>query len=188
MQFSNLSSVAGARFFDFAVRMFLTDVLGVRAGSVNREGFFGPTSGYYGTVEEQGRLTLHMHMLLWIAGNLNLLCRIFSRTFSVRLRPSPSVPVRSPPFYYVLPYYSVLLCPLLSHPRPYYVSVLSVPSFQLSTLGSDLFSVSSDLASYYFHYCSAITPISQTPSHPVLLLTSVLYCLMIRTSLLFRYV
>jgi hypothetical protein len=65
--------VAGARFFDFAVQMFLTDVLGVqvRAGSVNREGFYGPTSGYYGTVEQQGRLTLHMHMLLWIAGNLN---------------------------------------------------------------------------------------------------------------------
>ena len=61
--------VAGARFFDFMVQMFLTDVLGVQAD--NREGFYGPTSGYYGTVEQQGRLTLHMHMLLWIAGNLN---------------------------------------------------------------------------------------------------------------------
>ena len=61
--------VAGARFFDFMVTMFLTDVLGIQAD--NREGFYGPTSGYYGTVEQQGRLTLHLHMLLWIAGNLN---------------------------------------------------------------------------------------------------------------------
>ena len=61
--------VAGARFFDFMVQTFLTDVLGAQGG--NREGFYGPTSGYYGTVEQQGRLTLHMHMLLWISGNLN---------------------------------------------------------------------------------------------------------------------
>ena len=61
--------VAGARFFDFMVKTFLTDVLGAQAE--NRQGFYGPTSGYYGTVEQQGRLTLHMHMLLWIAGNIN---------------------------------------------------------------------------------------------------------------------
>jgi len=63
--------VAGARFFDFMVTTFLTDVLGVQPEAVNRQGFYGPTSGYYGTVEQQGRLTLHLHMLLWIAGNLN---------------------------------------------------------------------------------------------------------------------
>ena len=61
--------VAGARFFNFMVQTFLTDVLG--AQDDGRKGFYGPTSGYYGTVEQQGRLTLHMHMLLWIAGNLN---------------------------------------------------------------------------------------------------------------------
>ena len=60
--------VAGARFFDFMVQTFLTDVLGAHAD--NREGFYGPTCGYYGTVEQQGRLTLHIHMLLWITGNL----------------------------------------------------------------------------------------------------------------------
>src|ERR1700678_3111244 len=63
--------VAGARFFDFMVRTFLEDVLGVRPGADKREGFYGHTSGYYGTVEQQGRLTLHLHMLLWIAGNMN---------------------------------------------------------------------------------------------------------------------
>ena len=61
--------VAGARFFDFMVRTFIEEVLGV--GNMQRDGFYGPTSGYYGTVEQQGRLTLHLHMLLWIRGNLN---------------------------------------------------------------------------------------------------------------------
>ncbi|EIW51249.1 uncharacterized protein TRAVEDRAFT_137693, partial [Trametes versicolor FP-101664 SS1] len=31
---------------------------------------YGKTSGYYGTVEQQGRLTLHMHMLIWIKNSL----------------------------------------------------------------------------------------------------------------------
>jgi hypothetical protein len=60
--------VAGARFFDFMVRTFIEDVLGV---GKNRDGFYGPTNGYYGTVEQQGRLKLHLHLLLWIKGNLN---------------------------------------------------------------------------------------------------------------------
>jgi len=63
--------VAGARFFHFMVQTFLSDVLGIDSNDHDLEGFYGPTSGYYGTVEQQGRLTLHMHMLLWIAGNLN---------------------------------------------------------------------------------------------------------------------
>jgi hypothetical protein len=63
------NAVAGAHFFDFMVRTFLEDVLGVRADK--REGFYGHTSGYYGTVEQQCCLTLHLHMLLWIAGNMN---------------------------------------------------------------------------------------------------------------------
>ena len=41
------------------------------AGNKNRDGLYGPTSGYYGTVEQQGHLTLHLHLLLWIKGNLN---------------------------------------------------------------------------------------------------------------------
>ena len=61
--------VAGARFFHFMVQTFVEDVLGV--DKLDQSGFYGPTSGYYGTVEQQGRLTLHLHMLLWIKGNLN---------------------------------------------------------------------------------------------------------------------
>jgi uncharacterized protein DUF6570/helitron helicase-like protein/PIF1-like helicase len=61
--------VAGARFFHFMVETFITDVLGVVKGG--HRGFYGNTGGYYGTVEQQGRLTLHLHMLLWITGSLN---------------------------------------------------------------------------------------------------------------------
>ena len=61
--------VAGARFFHFMVQSFLEDVLGVNRS--DKLGFHGTTSGYYGTVEQQGRLMLHLHMLLWILENLN---------------------------------------------------------------------------------------------------------------------
>ncbi|EAU81021.2 hypothetical protein CC1G_10140 [Coprinopsis cinerea okayama7 len=61
--------VAAARFFDFIVRMFIKHVLGV--GSHTSTGLYGKTSAYYGTVEQQGRLTLHLHMLIWICGSLS---------------------------------------------------------------------------------------------------------------------
>ena len=53
--------VAGARFFNVMVNLFLKHVLGV---GLDRRGLYGDTAGYYGTVEQQGRLTLHLHMLL----------------------------------------------------------------------------------------------------------------------------
>ena len=37
---------------------------------VDHSGIYGNTSAYYGTVEQQGCLTLHLHMLLWIKGAL----------------------------------------------------------------------------------------------------------------------
>ncbi|KIO23835.1 hypothetical protein M407DRAFT_77695, partial [Tulasnella calospora MUT 4182] len=33
-------------------------------------GLFGKVSGYYGTIEAQGRGSLHCHMLIWISGSL----------------------------------------------------------------------------------------------------------------------
>ena len=60
--------VAGARFFHSMVENFIKHVLGV--GSTHR-GLYGDTAGYYGTVEQQGQLTLHLHMLLWIRGSLS---------------------------------------------------------------------------------------------------------------------
>ncbi|CAG8587014.1 13678_t:CDS:1, partial [Acaulospora colombiana] len=55
--------VACARFFDFAVRLFIDKILGFET---DKKGLFGPVDSYYGTVEEQGRLSLHLHLLLWI--------------------------------------------------------------------------------------------------------------------------
>ena len=60
--------VAGARFFHFLVETFITDVLGVNS---DHRGLYGDTDAYYRTVEQQGRLTLHLHMLLWILGALS---------------------------------------------------------------------------------------------------------------------
>lgn len=43
--------------------MFIKHVLGI---GTEHSGLYGNTSGYYGTVEQQGRLTLHLHLILWI--------------------------------------------------------------------------------------------------------------------------
>ena len=61
--------VAGAQFFKMIVELFIKHVLSV---GLDRLGLYGKTSGYYGTAEQQGRLTLHMHMLLWIMNALTL--------------------------------------------------------------------------------------------------------------------
>jgi hypothetical protein len=60
--------VAGARFFHFVCELFIKHVLGV---GTEHSGFYGDTDAYYGVVEQQGRLTLHMHMLLWLNGCLS---------------------------------------------------------------------------------------------------------------------
>ncbi|KAI0713348.1 hypothetical protein C8Q76DRAFT_620844, partial [Earliella scabrosa] len=49
------------------VDLFIKHVLGV---GLDRRGLYGETAGYYGTVEQQGRLTLHLHMLVWIKNSL----------------------------------------------------------------------------------------------------------------------
>jgi len=66
--------VAGARFFHFLVNMFIVHVLGF---GKHQRGLYGDTSAFYGTVEQQGRLSLHLHMLIWICGTLppNEMCR-----------------------------------------------------------------------------------------------------------------
>ncbi|KAF5328283.1 hypothetical protein D9611_014755 [Ephemerocybe angulata] len=57
--------VAGARFFHFMVLLLIKHLL--RWGDPEgRAGIFGHTAAYYGTVEQQGRMTLHLHMLVWI--------------------------------------------------------------------------------------------------------------------------
>ncbi|KAF4618022.1 hypothetical protein D9613_012864 [Agrocybe pediades] len=60
--------VAAARFFDYMVRMVIKHVLSM---GEQGDGLYGKTSAYYGTVEQQGRLTLHLHMMLWIDSALS---------------------------------------------------------------------------------------------------------------------
>ncbi|KAA1478401.1 hypothetical protein DENSPDRAFT_788082, partial [Dentipellis sp. KUC8613] len=59
---------AAAKFFDVTIKAFL-DII-VRYGRQD-PGLFGQCEAYFGTVEAQGRGTLHCHMLLWLKGNLN---------------------------------------------------------------------------------------------------------------------
>ncbi|KAJ7122696.1 hypothetical protein C8R43DRAFT_1090749 [Mycena crocata] len=47
--------------------VFLKEILGWES---ELPGLYGHTNGYYATVEQQGRLTLHLHLLLWIKNAL----------------------------------------------------------------------------------------------------------------------
>jgi hypothetical protein len=60
--------VAGARFFHFMCELFIKHILGV---GTDHRGIYGETAGYYGAAEQQGRLTLHLHLLLWLRGVLS---------------------------------------------------------------------------------------------------------------------
>ncbi|EEB88754.1 hypothetical protein MPER_13236 [Moniliophthora perniciosa FA553] len=60
--------VAAARFFNFMVTVLLEDILGYKS---EHRGLYGEHVGHYGVVEQQGRLTLHLHLLLWIRGALS---------------------------------------------------------------------------------------------------------------------
>jgi hypothetical protein len=62
-QLMSKNPVAGARFFYFLCQLFIKDILGV--GS-DHQGAYGDTEAYYGTVEQQGRLAMHLYLLLWI--------------------------------------------------------------------------------------------------------------------------
>lgn len=49
------------------VEAFIKHVLDVNSDHL---GLYGDTSAYYRTMEQQGRLTLHLHMFVWVAGGL----------------------------------------------------------------------------------------------------------------------
>ncbi|KAL4262377.1 ATP-dependent DNA helicase [Pleurotus pulmonarius] len=59
---------ACARFFHFMVQTFIHEVLGFDA---QHKGIYGQVQAYYGTVEQQGRLTLHLHSVLWMVNGLS---------------------------------------------------------------------------------------------------------------------
>lgn len=75
--------VAGAKFFDAMMTSFIDVVLGYgkkkEVGAADESGLpaqevisgvFGPVEAYYGTIETQGRGSLHCHMFIWIRGGL----------------------------------------------------------------------------------------------------------------------
>ncbi|EAU84997.2 hypothetical protein CC1G_04093 [Coprinopsis cinerea okayama7 len=62
---ASLNPVACARFFHFLVELFIKHVLG---WNNERGGRYGRTSGYWGSVEQQGRQSLHGHFVVWIVG------------------------------------------------------------------------------------------------------------------------
>jgi hypothetical protein len=63
---------ASAKFFHLMIETILEVLVGVSKdgrGKINRkEGIFGMVNSYVGTVEAQGRGSLHLHMLLWLSG------------------------------------------------------------------------------------------------------------------------
>ena len=73
----SFNPVVGAHFFHLMVSMFIKHVLGIKMIAGNKLhspgidceypcDFCSNTDVYYGMVEQQGCLTLHLHMLIWI--------------------------------------------------------------------------------------------------------------------------
>jgi hypothetical protein len=64
-----LDPYAAAKFFHFLIQAILETLFGIKVTDYqihNRDGIFGRVSAYFGTVESQGRGTLHLHLLLWL--------------------------------------------------------------------------------------------------------------------------
>lgn len=65
---------AAAKFFHFVIKVILEDMFGIttggsaRGGIKRQQGVLGKILSYIGSVEAQGRGTLHLHMLLWLQG------------------------------------------------------------------------------------------------------------------------
>lgn len=58
---------AAAKFFDIMISACIRTILCPEEGP----GLFGKCHGYYGTIEAQGKGTLHLHMLIWLDGHPN---------------------------------------------------------------------------------------------------------------------
>ena len=66
---------AAAKFFHYVIAVVLEELFGIVAYSkhtpVKRtDGIFGKMASYIGTVEAQGRGTLHLHIVAWLCGSL----------------------------------------------------------------------------------------------------------------------
>ena len=66
---------AAAEYFNFIINTTLEMLFGISKCSSrtnSKIGVLGHLSGYFGVVEAQGRGSLHVHMLLWLANALNI--------------------------------------------------------------------------------------------------------------------
>ncbi len=59
---------AAAWFFNFMVQLFLEHVL---CADQSKPGAYSNVSSYYGAMEQQGQLTLHLHLIAWIRNALS---------------------------------------------------------------------------------------------------------------------
>jgi hypothetical protein len=65
---------AAAQYFHHTITCVLEALMGIRKGTGashnidRKEGIFGTVQAYIGTVEAQGRGTLHLHLLVWLKG------------------------------------------------------------------------------------------------------------------------
>ncbi|THH18968.1 hypothetical protein EW146_g2114 [Bondarzewia mesenterica] len=63
---------AAAKFFHFIIRTVLETLFQIRISGAGRvwsgKGVLGKVAAYFGTVESQGRGTLHLHQLIWLEG------------------------------------------------------------------------------------------------------------------------
>ncbi|PPQ74787.1 hypothetical protein CVT24_003726 [Panaeolus cyanescens] len=75
---------ASAKFFHFTIKAIMETLFGVKTTDYhvfNKPGIMGRVSAFFGTVESQGRGSLHFHLLLWLedaptADEMNELLRI----------------------------------------------------------------------------------------------------------------
>ena len=66
---------AAAKFFHFTITALLEEVFGIigykgQTQVKRTDGVFGKVASYIGTVEAQGRGTLHLHIVVWLCGAL----------------------------------------------------------------------------------------------------------------------
>ena len=60
---------AASKFFHFVINAMLETLFGIRTTRYqvhSKMGVFGRVAAYFGTVESQGRGTLHLHLLVWL--------------------------------------------------------------------------------------------------------------------------
>jgi Helitron helicase-like domain at N-terminus len=66
---------AAAKFFHYVIATLLEELFGIKAHNKqshmkHTSGVFGKVASYIGTVEAQGRGTLHLHIVVWLVGSL----------------------------------------------------------------------------------------------------------------------